>query len=80
MAWSRKETCTGNKSISKETIKDKENLYIDKISIEMCSKYIQTIMQTDVCAERYVQTNMYVHVQSSMEKSKTLLGLKNGQV
>ena len=40
MAWSRKETCTGNKSISKETIKDKENLYMDKISIEMCSKYI----------------------------------------
>lgn len=80
MAWSRKETCTGNKSISKETIKDKENLYMDKISIEMCSKYIQTIMQTDVCVERYVQTNMYVHVQSSMEKSKTLLGLKNGQV
>lgn len=80
MAWSRKETCTRNKSISKETIKDKENLYMDKISIEMCSKYIQTIMQTDVCVERYVQTNMYVHVQSSMEKSKTLLGLKNGQV
>lgn len=80
MAWSRKEICTRNKSISKETIKDKENLYMDKISIEMCRKYIQTIMQTDVCVERYVQTNMYVHVQSSMEKSKTLLGLKNGQV
>ena len=86
MAWSRKETCTRNKSISKETIKDKENLYIDKISINKCvdrnvqQVYIDYYVQTDVCVERYVQTNIYVHVQSSMEKSKTVLGLKNGQV
>ena len=42
--------------------------------------YIDYYVQTDVCVEKYVQTNMYVHVQSSMEKSKTVLGLKNGQV